>query len=106
MDNRQIITNSIISDMSEGVMAIRFDGKIELVNDAALEILARTREELEGHSFARCFFDGEDPETGGGNDAFTECVLASSTARPGGRSGTFPIVQRAGSDSSALSPPF
>lgn len=70
MDNRQIIT-----DMSEGVMAIRFDGKIELVNDAALEILARTREELEGHSFARCFFDGEDPETGGGNDAFNECVL-------------------------------
>ena len=48
MDNRQIITNSIITDMSEGVMAIRFDGKIELVNDAALEILARTREELEG----------------------------------------------------------
>ena len=75
MDNRQIITNSIITDMSEGVMAIRFDGKIELVNDAALAILARTREELEGHSFARCFFDGEDPAAGGGNDAFTECVL-------------------------------
>lgn len=75
MDNRQIITNSIITDMSEGVMAIRFDGKIELVNDAALEILARSREELEGHSFAQCFFDEQDPETGGGNDAFTECVL-------------------------------
>ena len=32
MKNRTIIQNSIITDMSEGVMAIRFDGKIVLVN--------------------------------------------------------------------------
>jgi adenylate cyclase len=69
MEKRQIIQNSIISDMSEGVMAIRFDGRIELVNDAALSILERTREELEGRPFASCFFINEN------NDPFTECVL-------------------------------
>lgn len=69
MKNRQIIQNSILSDMSEGVMAIRFDGRIELVNDAALSILERKREELEGKTFAHCFFSEEN------NDPFTECVL-------------------------------
>ena len=69
MDKRQFIQSSIISDMSEGVMAIRFDGVIELVNDAALEILNKTREELAGHSFAACFF------TDANNDDFTQSVL-------------------------------
>lgn len=69
MENRQIIQNSIIADMSEGVMAIRFDGMIELVNDAAMSILDRKREELEGRTFASCFFTEEE------NDPFTECVL-------------------------------
>ena len=45
MKNRSIIQNSIISDMSEGVMAIQFDGTIELVNDAAVAILERERDE-------------------------------------------------------------
>ena len=69
MEKKSIIQNSIISDMSEGVMAIRFDGRIVLVNDAAIAILERTREELEGRSFASCFFAEEN------NDPFTECVL-------------------------------
>ena len=69
MKNRSIIQNSIISDMSEGVMAIRFDGMIELVNDAAVAILEREREELENRKFASCFFAEEE------NDPFTECVL-------------------------------
>ena len=69
MKNRSIIQNSIISDMSEGVMAIRFDGMIELVNDAAVAILERDREELENRKFASCFFAEEE------NDPFTECVL-------------------------------
>jgi signal transduction histidine kinase len=69
MEKRQIIQNSIISDMSEGVMAIRFDGRIILVNDAGLEILCRQREELEDRTFASCFFADE------GNEAFTDCVL-------------------------------
>ena len=69
MKNRTIIQNSIITDMSEGVMAIRFDGKIVLVNDAGLGILCRQREELEGRSFASCFFAEEE------NEPFTDCVL-------------------------------
>ena len=69
MKNRVFIQNSIITDMSEGVMAIRFDGKIVLVNDAGLDILCRRREELEGRSFASCFFAEEE------NEPFTDCVL-------------------------------
>ena len=69
MKNRTIIKNSIISDMSEGVMAIRFDGRIILVNDAGLEILCRQREDLEDRTFASCFFADEE------NEAFTDCVL-------------------------------
>lgn len=69
MKNQKIIQNSIITDMSEGVMAIRFDGTIALVNDACLEILCRKREELVGRKFANCFFAEEE------NEAFTDCVL-------------------------------
>ena len=69
MKREQIIQNSIISDMAEGVMLVRFDGVIEQVNAAALSILEKSREELEGNSFARAFFDGIE------NDEFAQCVL-------------------------------
>jgi len=69
LSSRQLIQNSIFSDMSEGAMAIRFDGVIELVNDAALRILGKRREDLEGRSFAMCFFEDE------ANDAFSQSVL-------------------------------
>jgi len=38
MDGHQTIRESIITDMSEGVMAIRYNGVIELANDAALAV--------------------------------------------------------------------
>ncbi len=69
MERQQIIQNSIIRDLAEGVMAIRFDGLIELVNEAALHILERDREELEGKSFARAFFTEDE------NDDFIQSVL-------------------------------
>ena len=69
MNHQEIMQARALADMAEGVMAIRFDGVVELANDAALQILAREREELVGKSFARCFFTDED------NDAFTQCVL-------------------------------
>ena len=69
MNEQQTIRESILTDMSEGVMAIRYNGRIELANDAALSILEKTREELTGRSFASCFFMDER------NDAFAQCVL-------------------------------
>ena len=73
MDRSELIQNRITADLSEGVMVIRFDGVIEYVNKAALAILKRPREELEGVSFARAFF----PEggEGDGNDELIQCVL-------------------------------
>ena len=35
MKRDALIHNSILADMSEGVMAVRFDGRIELINEAA-----------------------------------------------------------------------
>ena len=69
MDGHQTMRESIITDMSEGVMAIRYNGIIELANDAALAVLEKEREELTGRSFASCFFDDER------NDAFAQTVL-------------------------------
>ena len=69
MDGHQTIRERIITDMSEGVMAIRYNGIIELANDAALAVLEKEREELTGRSFASCFFDDER------NDAFAQTVL-------------------------------
>ena len=69
MDGHQTIRDSIITDMSEGVMAIRYNGIIELANDAALAILEKQSEELTGRSFASCFFTDER------NDAFAQTVL-------------------------------
>lgn len=64
-----LIRESIIRDMAEGVMTIGFDGVITSVNEAAVHILGKSAAELEGQRFARCFF--EYPE----NDRFNQTVL-------------------------------
>lgn len=70
MDRKQqIIQQSIVRDMSEGVMTIGLDGIITSLNAAGSQILDRSAQELVGHSFARCFV--EYPE----NDAFNQAVL-------------------------------
>ena len=69
MKRDALIHNSILADMSEGVMAVRFDGRIELINEAALSILEKTEDELIGQSLRSAFFDGEE------NDAFIQSVL-------------------------------
>ena len=69
MERETLIRNSIISDMSEGVMVVRFDGKIELANDAALTILEKTEDALVGKSLALSFFDEME------NDEFVETIL-------------------------------
>jgi PAS domain-containing protein len=69
MDREQQIQSRIISDLSEGVMVIRFDGVIEFANDAALAIFKKKPEDLIGLSFARAFF------TDVNNDTFIQCAL-------------------------------
>ena len=61
--------NSILQDMSEGVLTIGFDGRIELINPAAERILERSARELVGRKFAACFFQSAE------NDAFNQTVL-------------------------------
>jgi len=68
-DNGDLIRESIMRDMAEGVMVINFDGVITYLNPAALAILDAREDALLGHSFGATFFDYEE------NDAFTQTVL-------------------------------
>ena len=63
------IRESIIQDMSEGVMAIGMDGVINYVNPAVTQILERDTEELSGQKFVNCFFEYEE------NDIFNQAIL-------------------------------
>lgn len=65
----EAIRNSVVSDMSDGLIVLGMTGKIELVNPAALQILGKTEEEMKGNSFSRCFIDREE------NDAFVQAIL-------------------------------
>lgn len=69
MQNTDIIQNYIMRDMSEGVLAIGFDGIIGYVNPSAARILSRSCEELTGRLFAASFFEFEQ------NDAFNQMIL-------------------------------
>lgn len=68
-NQKDLIWESILHDMAEGVLTIRFDGSIEHVNSAAETILERPAQELLGRKFAACFFESEK------NDAFNQAVL-------------------------------
>ena len=57
MDNIEKMRRGIIRDMSEGVMAIGFDGRIKFLNNAALDSLGRAEEELLDGPVARCIFE-------------------------------------------------
>ena len=69
MNNMEKMRRGIIRDMSEGVMAIGFDGRIRFLNGAALEILEREETELMDRPFAGCFFEYEE------NDGFNQAIL-------------------------------
>ena len=68
-DNSNIIRQSIIRDMSEGVITIGLDGRIMYANPSALKLLHKEESDLIGHAFARCFFGYEE------NDAFNQTIL-------------------------------
>ena len=69
MKNSELIHQSIMHDMTEGVMTIGLDGVITYVNPAASSILGISSKELIGKKFIQCFF--ENPE----NDAFNQTIL-------------------------------
>ena len=67
--DKELIRESVIRDMSEGVMTIGLDGVIASVNPAAETILDRSAGKLVGKRFASAFFEYEE------NDAFNQTVL-------------------------------
>ena len=69
MQNEEIIQRYIMRDMSEGVMAIGFDGILNFINPAAAQILEKSAESLVGKRFASCFFEFEE------NDSFNQLIL-------------------------------
>lgn len=73
--NEELIRESIIHDMSEGVMTIGFDGIITYLNPAAEAILDRHAGDLVGRSFARCFFEFQE------NDDFNQTILDAAYDR-------------------------
>ena len=74
-NHMEFIRESIIRDMSEGVMTIGFDGIVTYLNPAAERILAREAEEMVGQSFAMCFFDYSE------NDNFSQTILDAAYDR-------------------------
>ena len=67
--NEGLVRESIIHDMSEGVMVIGFDGVINFINPAAEKILGYTAEPLQGRRFAESFFEYQE------NDLFNQTIL-------------------------------
>ena len=65
----ELIRESIIRDMSEGVMTIGFDGMITYLNPVAEQILDRKAEQLVGTSFVGSFFEYSE------NDDFNQVIL-------------------------------
>ena len=67
--NRSLIYESVIRDMSEGIMTIGLSGEIDSFNPAAERILGIRKDGVIGHQFARVFIGN--PE----NDVFAQAVL-------------------------------
>ncbi|MBR4569143.1 MAG: PAS domain S-box protein, partial [Candidatus Riflebacteria bacterium] len=68
-DQTNYIYQTIVSDMSEGLMVIGFDGIITHLNSAAEVILDRKSNDLIGKKFARSFFLYEE------NDQFNQAIV-------------------------------
>ena len=69
MISREMLQDSVIQNMTEGIILIDFMGTIVYVNEAAFTILAMSEEEITGQKFAAVFL--RDPR----NDDFTQAVL-------------------------------
>ena len=69
IDKSVFIQDSILRDMSEGVLVIGLDGSIQYFNQAAVDILEKTEEELSNQKFGSLFFNDNR------NDVFTQTIL-------------------------------
>ena len=67
--HREWIQESVLRDMSEGVLTIGMDGVVNSVNPAAEMILEKSAEEMIGKRYAAIFFDREE------NDDFNQSIL-------------------------------
>lgn len=67
--NIDLIRESVIRDMSEGLMIIGLDGKIADMNPAASAILKKEAADIVGMPFAAAFFEYEE------NDDFNQTIL-------------------------------
>ena len=68
-DKKNLIYQRIIQDMSEGVMVLTLDGKIDSMNPAAEKILGYTAEQIVGKKILKVFYQYKE------NDAFNQAVL-------------------------------
>ena len=63
------ISDIIVKDMMEGVIAVNCEGVISYVNNASEMILRKTRDQLEGKSVVSAFFESEI------NDEFNQTIM-------------------------------
>ena len=66
---KETIYESIIRDMSEGIMTINCEGIIDLVNPAAEQVLGKSRDEILGKQYAKVFLNDK------ANDIFNQIIL-------------------------------
>ena len=65
----ELIQESILRDISDGIMVIGQNGSIQYFNRAAMDILDKTEEELSNRRLAELFFDNAQ------NDMFNQTIL-------------------------------
>ncbi len=83
---------NILENMSDGVMALDFKGRITLFNPAAAEILGMDRDGVWNRTFADVFMGEEEI-----NDEFNQIILDAVLQRAAGRRDTVDFMRPGGS---------
>ena len=73
MDRDLVIYREVLENLLDGVIVVKFDGTIAIVNEAACKIFELNRDDVVGQSFAETFIPFE------GFDEFTQIVLDATT---------------------------
>ena len=72
----ELLLDSVLRDMAEGILIFGLDGRVEYMNPAAAAILDKRPEELLGRKLAAVFFESKE------NDPFLQTVL-NAVYQPG-----------------------